>query len=214
MDRREAIKNIGLTLGYTASMPAVMSVLSSCTSTPAGEIYTPAAMSSQQMTAFENILDVILPTTSTPGAKELNIVRFADAWIDQQFDEEDKTLFTTAQDRFPAIFEQRTGVALDGATPEQIDGYLSGFYAERSEEDQAQLDEILDGDRPEEAGANQDLFDEHRYMGTLKWLGIMGYFSHETIGENHLAYDPIPGPYQGCVDLSEISDGKSWSLGW
>ena len=35
---------------------------------------------------------------------------------------------------------------------------------------------------------------------------------NEYIGENVLAYAPIPGDYKGCVDLMETTGGKAWSL--
>ncbi len=39
---------------------------------------------------------------------------------------------------------------------------------------------------------------------------INGYFSSEIIGEEFLAYDPVPGEYIG--DLPDEDVDKAWSL--
>lgn len=52
-------------------------------------------------------------------------------------------------------------------------------------------------------------------FGVLKSLrssAISAFKITEHIGENVLAYDPIPGQQKGCVDLQETTQGKAWSL--
>lgn len=52
-------------------------------------------------------------------------------------------------------------------------------------------------------------------FGVLKSLrsrGIYAFKITEQIGENVLAYAPIPGEQKGCVDLQETTDGMAWSL--
>jgi len=41
---------------------------------------------------------------------------------------------------------------------------------------------------------------------------VWAYKTTEEIGENVLAYDPIPGVQLGCVSLKEATGGKAWSL--
>ena len=41
---------------------------------------------------------------------------------------------------------------------------------------------------------------------------VWAYKSTEEIGENVLAYDPIPGIQIGCVSLEETTGGRAWSL--
>jgi len=42
-------------------------------------------------------------------------------------------------------------------------------------------------------------------------MTIKAYKNSEEVGENILAYDPIPTAYY-CGDLQELTDGKSYSL--
>jgi len=48
------------------------------------------------------------------------------------------------------------------------------------------------------------------------WKGIkgdtyFGYFSSETVAKDVLVYLPVPGEYEGCVDLQEATGGKTWA---
>ena len=47
---------------------------------------------------------------------------------------------------------------------------------------------------------------------SLRNMTVWAYKTTEEIGENVLAYDPIPGVQKGCVSLEEATGGKSWSL--
>ena len=41
---------------------------------------------------------------------------------------------------------------------------------------------------------------------------IRAYRGSELVGEQYLAYDPIPGRQVGCIDLEEATGGRIWSL--
>ena len=46
----------------------------------------------------------------------------------------------------------------------------------------------------------------------LRSITIWGFKTSEEIGEKVLAYDPVPGVYNGCISLKEATGGKAWSL--
>jgi hypothetical protein len=50
------------------------------------------------------------------------------------------------------------------------------------------------------------------FANQLRSLSITAFRTNEYIGENVLAYAPIPGEQRGCVDLMETTGGKIWSL--
>ena len=39
---------------------------------------------------------------------------------------------------------------------------------------------------------------------TLKNLVVTGYFTSEVGAKQALIFDPVPGPYKGCIDFSEV----------
>lgn len=69
------------------------------------------------------------------------------------------------------------------------------------------------GEEDEERLENPDFngMTTSEILNSLKSLSIKAYITTEKIGEEILAYDPIPGAYY-CADLNELTGGKSWSL--
>ena len=57
--------------------------------------------------------------------------------------------------------------------------------------------------------------EHNKILGTLlklKELTVWAFFNSENIGEEVLAYDPIPGVQIGCISVEEATGGKKWSL--
>jgi len=50
------------------------------------------------------------------------------------------------------------------------------------------------------------------FLDGLRQISIWGFRNSEYIGEKVLAYDPVPGQQKGCIDLIEVTGGKSWSI--
>lgn len=46
----------------------------------------------------------------------------------------------------------------------------------------------------------------------LRYLTLESYFQSEYVGENVLNYLEVPGEYVGVVPMSEIPNGRAWSL--
>jgi len=64
-------------------------------------------------------------------------------------------------------------------------------------------------------GENDAVADEpvsYNFAKNLRDMTIWGYKTSEYIGEEVLAYLPVPGEYIGCGDLNELTGGKDWSL--
>ena len=75
MQRRTALKNIGLSFGALTLTPTVASLLQSCQTTEAG--WTPNLLSQENADVMAKIIDVMLPTTANvPGASDLNLIQF------------------------------------------------------------------------------------------------------------------------------------------
>jgi len=51
-----------------------------------------------------------------------------------------------------------------------------------------------------------------QFVNQLRSLTVNAFKTNEFIGEEVLAYAPIPGEQKGCVDLMEATGGKAWSL--
>ncbi|AUP80028.1 gluconate 2-dehydrogenase subunit 3 family protein [Flavivirga eckloniae] len=76
MDRRSALKNLTMGLGYSIAAPTIFNVLSSCNAEK--ESWTPLFLSKEEKHIVTHLADIILPASDTPGALDVNIPQFLD----------------------------------------------------------------------------------------------------------------------------------------
>ena len=79
MNRRKALKNLGLSLGTITLSPAVLSLLQSCKN---DLDWNPVFFNSNQVNIVSELSDLIIPSgDDIPGSKELNLIKFIDLYI-------------------------------------------------------------------------------------------------------------------------------------
>ena len=215
MQRRTALKNIGLSLGGLTLTPTVVGLLQSCQQTPAG--WSPAVIPQEQYNFLTRVIDVILPTTpNVPGATDLNLMAFIDGYFDRVASEEDKAQFLMGADIFTQVATTEAGKdSTPVLTNEDIDNVLAAYFratpetqAAREEAFTQYLERTAEGtitEVPVEGAV-------HTFLHALRSISITAFKTNAIIGEEHLAYAPVPGQQQGCVDLQEASEGKAWAL--
>lgn len=82
MKRREALKNMGMVMGYSVAAPTLISIVHSCkTETPVDWI--PDFFSPQEGHVLKLMVDIFLPKTDSPSASELNVHLFIDGMADK-----------------------------------------------------------------------------------------------------------------------------------
>ena len=191
MDRRKALKNIGNGIGAIAVTPAVVSLFQSCQTSAT---YNPLFIPKDDFKIISNLMEMIIPKTDIPGAIELKLPEFVDAYIDAVWDEEEKTDFTETWEVFIS--------ASTKAAEKENENDLSAADWD------AQLAKYL---KPgNDIPADEILASQ--FVNQLRSLTVNAFKTNEFIGEEVLAYAPIPGEQKGCVDLMEATGGKAWSL--
>mgnify|MGYP000365267957 CR=1 FL=1 len=77
MDRRRALKGLGLSLGYIVATPTIIGMLESCKTDE--NQWEPIFLTISEGIVIKNLIDLILPKTeSIPGALEVNVPEFLD----------------------------------------------------------------------------------------------------------------------------------------
>lgn len=190
MNRRNALKNMGMAMGYVVATPTVLSILQSC-KREVELAWTPTLFSVEEAKMIEGLSDLIIPKTDTPGAKELNIAMFIDSYINEVSSVEDGE---QAKVMAAAALTELGGA---DASPEEYDALLSKYLkANDAEREAYNEDEKLVSD----------------FVTQVRSMSVWGFKTSEYIGENVLAYESIPGAYIGCGSLEELTGGKAWSL--
>jgi hypothetical protein len=187
MERRNALRNIGLGLGYMAATPTILSMLQSCNAAPdAG--WAPQFFTYEQAMFITTAVDVILPKTDTPGASEVNVPQFIDRFYAEILKPEDQTKVREGLEAFVALAATNGGSDATAIT--------------------TALEKTLKvaPSMGQEAGPATDFAYE------LRGKTIWSYKSAEYVGEEVLAYLPVPGEYLPCEDLQELTGGKAYTF--
>lgn len=198
MKRREALKNLGLATGFFVATPSIISLLQSCTSD--ASTWTPVFLSVEEGVVLTNLVDIILPKTDIPSATEVNVPQFIDKYIDEVLMVEDQAKIKTAFGTIISILKPNAETKIEKVTQEDYKALLDKHMLIKDEIDQER-----------EANPDSKAMTKSEFLNNLKWMTINAYRTTQEIGENVLAYDPVPGAYY-CGDLQELTGGKSWSL--
>ena len=211
MNRRNAIKSIGLGAGITVSVGTLATLFSSCQEeiTSDLDVWTPKYFSATDAELVDELTDIILPKTDTPGAKEAKVVRYMDMMIKNVYKAEDQEAFYLGLTGF------KNKLKADGFSSGKADltKMLQKYMVDLSPEQIMNTMNLLKEEAPDpkREGAADEPYYFAKFLKSLKSLAIAGYFGSELIGLNHLNYLPVPGPYQGCIPLTE-TEGKAWSF--
>ncbi|MEH6679718.1 MAG: gluconate 2-dehydrogenase subunit 3 family protein [Sediminicola sp.] len=215
MDRRLALKNIGLSFGYVVAVPTLVSIVQSCKGQPKME-WTPDYLSKEEGAALKNLVDIILPKTDTPSASEVNVHLFIDRFANEAMDLRQRDLFKMTMDKFLARAVKDSGKeGIADLTSEDLEPVLAHALSYKKAEQTEKFKLITSYQEAIEKGEAAELDDETSHFAfatNLRELTIWAYKNSEYVGEEVLAYLPVPGEYIGCGDLQELTGGKAWSI--
>ncbi len=201
MERRDALKNLGLSIGGITMSSTVVSLLQSC-SGKSNLSWNPEIFDSQEAELITKTLEVILPKTEDiPGATELNLTQFIDGYIKHVSGSEEQKSIKKLAEKYLSTTKATLGKKnVSDMTLDDIDSRLA-YYLKA---DKSQIDQWSNEDSDDASNYN--------FLNSLRSRGVSAFKMSEYIGEKVLAYSPIPGQQIGCVDLNEATGGKAWSI--
>jgi len=183
MERRDILKASAIFLGYSLVGGVSVAVLNGCKADESDN-WVPTFFTKEEIDVLAEAAERIIPKTDTPGAKEAFVHRYIDEAVKNNFKKVD-------QDKF------KEGVAVFDLRAKDM---FSKKFVDISDEEKDQiLQGLVDASKNEEESSSvKDVFP------TLKSLVVGGYFTSEAGATQALIYDPIPGPFQGCIPLSDV----------
>ena len=170
MQRRSALKNVAVALGGLVSLPAWAS---GWTAESLGPVTT---LPLDQESLLAEVVETFIPATDTPGAKAVNVHKYAMRMIRDCYGE-------------PAQQTLEQGLTLTDATAQQLYGnaFANGDATQRI----AVLTALSTS--PDPVGK--------AFVDMMKQLTIRGYTSSEYYLVNVKKYVMAPGFYHGCVPV-------------
>ena len=214
MNRRKAIKNLGLSLGTISLTPAVLSLLQSCQN---DLDWKPVFFDSNQIKFISEITNLIIPSSKeVPGSNELNLIRFIDLYISNVRNNDDQIFIKSSLDSFIENYYNKSNKnSLTNYDIEELDEILKYYFkSDLSKQELWSSDfnkikkSILD--RSIESSSNDAL--SFYFLQTIRDLTITAFKGSEYIGKNILIFRPIPSEQKGCVDLLETTNGRAWTI--
>jgi len=186
LTRRDVLKNAIALVGgsITASQLGLLSHAWAAAKSP-----TPRFLDDSQLALVKRAVDIIIPSTDTPGAAEAGVHRFIDMMMADWASEGSRDTMT------------RAIADIDVSARQAFD---RPFIDLQKDQQQALL-ETIDGD-------TRGKSDSQSPFGMFKQLTIYGYYTSEIGASVELRFNPVPGAYPGCVPLEDV--GRSWYKHW
>lgn len=214
MERRKAIKNIGLSLGTMVATPSILSLLQSCQAQEAP--WVPAFYTEEQGKFVKNLIDTILPASGDlPSAIDVNVHVFVDKYVQEVMSVDEKP-------RHRESLEMAMNSLLRSAEAESVndleDEDYEAFLVANLKKSKADHDEIMSkiwsygSDNKGNFSGMEESLTVYQFLSQIRDLSIWSYKISEQVGEKVMAYKPVPGEQRGCVDLQEATGGMAWSL--
>lgn len=182
MQRRDALKHTALAVGLGLSATTITGALSGCGPESLGWI--PEFFTEDQARLISAISNTLLPATDTPGALDVGVPQYIDTMVGKYTEEEEQQAFVTALTKFDEDAKAANGKSFASLSAEEQNAYLK---------------------KVAEAG-------EGNFFRQIKGMVFRGYFTSETVGKEVLNFLQIPGEYKACIPLSEVPNGRAWTL--
>ncbi len=196
MERREALKRIGVMMGGAVSLSTASGILGGCKVGPRAEPFVPQTLTSKQNELVTTVSELIIPETDTGGAKAARVNEFIDKMLTDWVEDDDRERFLSGLDQ------------LESST---IESEGSEFLA-LPEADQNRILETLEAERVqwrEAVNQGSASSEERPFFEMMRELTIAGYYTSEIGASRELKYEIIFTSYEGDVPYDEI--GRAWS---
>ena len=194
ISRREAILRVSAMLGGVA-LVGQTAMLAGCAAQPTGES---AALASNSLfkqgdiTLLDEIAEVILPETSTPGAKAAGVGPFIVKMMDDTYYENDQQIVRDGLNSFQALCLRSYGAYFQIVTAAQ----------------RLALVEKLDEEQYLYMETSNEGVPTH-YFRMIKELTLLGYFTSEIGYTQAMRYSETPGQFDPCAPYTP--GDKSWA---
>lgn len=203
MDRRKALKNIGLGMGALVATPTVLSVLNSCKDSAVS--WTAQFLTPGEQNVVTHLADIILPSSDIPGALDVDVPQFLDKMYFDLESENNREKFKKGS----KVFNDRLGSHPETVSKKTVEKVFRTYY-ELDENGINEVKKLRNKNVKDVSDSQLDDYFMYHYLHQVRSYTLFGYFSSKTVGTEVLNYDPVPGRFDPCVPLEDI--GNSWSL--
>jgi hypothetical protein len=187
MNRREALSRVAILVG--GSIVGGELFLSGCKS---GDRVPGLPLSKEDIAYLDEIAETIIPTTSTPGAKDAKVGEFIHVMVTDCYEAKDQKVFLEGMNKLNQASNKMHKNDFMSSTPEQRKELLISVDKEAKDYQKSKKQE-----------------DPTHYFSMMKQLTLLGYFTSEVGATKALRYEAVPGRYEGCIPYKK--GDKAWA---
>ena len=202
LSRRDALgTSAGLVVGA-----AIEATLAGCRSEPppaaASEPVPPTSTAAapsepgrftiEQRAIVEDIVDFLIPETTSPGARQAEVPAFIEGVVFAVLEDDARRAFCEGLAAVDASARQKQGLPFSGCSPEARLELVRSLLRAASQ--------ATGAPEPDAARA---------FARRVRELTITGFCKSRFGATRVLQYDPIPGAYDGCRSLESV--GRAWA---
>jgi len=195
MNRREALRWATVLLGGIASPSALSAIRMNRASSHDNKNYFNEFQSRQ----VAILAELIIPTTSTPGAIVAGVPQFIAMMVSDWYTEAERSIFMAGLDDINYYCEQQYKNNFNASSVEQQTEALIHFESIAK----AYVS------TPPPSLTMQTSDEATPFFSKLKELTVLGYFTSEIGITQSLAYNPMPMEYKADIPLTDKT--KQWS---
>ena len=188
MNRRIALKQLGLITAGAALLPACVREAAKSVSIPLKHIQ----ITGSQESVLAEIAETLIPTTDVPGAKAMNVQQFVLRMVDDCQSLESQKEFEKGLADFEQAVDKKYGKSFDALPAADRKNFLS------------EIDAAAKVEREKDAMSAVS-----RFYSLTKRYTIQGFSSSEYVLTNVMHYNMIPGKFIGCVPVQDKNDIKT-----
>jgi hypothetical protein len=187
--RRDLLKRAAWLLGGAISAPAAMAVLQGCykNTEPGAPATPPKFLTAAELAVVAEIAEILIPRTSTSGARDAGVPAFIDLALDALYSAEDQARFKAGLAEFETA-ARATGKAFLEQDEQARAGFLHNTLA------------VALGSEPK----------PKPFILMTRELTLLGYFSSQVGITENMEYVAVPTAYHGCVPLSQMKKHVYW----
>jgi len=207
MNRRDAIGRVAILMG--GAVIGAEFFLSGCKpKAPAAavaDLFTP-----DNVAYLNEVADTILPTTSSPGAKDAKVGEFMGVMVRDCYTPADQKTFIEGMSKLNDAAKKKFNNGFMDLTPQQRTDLLIALDKEQKEFTEKRSKDLAADMLKHKGEANYKAPEmPNHYFRMIKELTLLGYFTSEIGATKALRYIAVPGHYDGCVPYKK--GDKAWA---
>ncbi len=199
MDRRQAIRYLSVALGYSITLPSILTITNSCKNEDTN-LSILEFLNKDQGYLIKHLTDIILPKSEQLGAKDLNLLRFIDKILLKTASEKNQEFFKLGCSNFETVFTSRYKKKLKEGTKKEFEALL-GHYFDIPKTKQKLIFQQLSLIHKKTSSAIAEELLIYKFLTDVRYLTLLGYYSSQEIAEGVLQKNVNLGYYEACIDL-------------